>query len=203
MIPDSTPRQDRSRARRRAILDAALACYAEDGADSISMQAVRERAGASIGSIYHHFGGKDGLLGALYVEGLRDYHAALDGVLSGAHGGRDMVERAVMHHLDWAQAHPVWSAYLLDMRRAEAVAAVEDEIAALNRAAYRRIATHVGPYIAAGEIAAYPEHLYAPLILGPAQELVRYWARRPDRVDLTAARRHLARAAWAAMRPGS
>jgi AcrR family transcriptional regulator len=33
---------------------------------------VRELSGASTGSIYHHFGDKEGLAAALYIEAMRD-----------------------------------------------------------------------------------------------------------------------------------
>ena len=32
---------------------------------------VRMRSGASVGSIYHHFGSKEGIAGALYLAGMR------------------------------------------------------------------------------------------------------------------------------------
>ncbi len=36
-----------------------------------------KRSGASVGSIYHHFGGEDGIAAALYVEILREYQAGV------------------------------------------------------------------------------------------------------------------------------
>eukprot|EP01030_Chromulinospumella_sphaerica_P002207 gene2207-2161_t len=42
--------------RRQDILNAALACAAEGGVDAVTIDGVRARCGASVGSIYHHFG---------------------------------------------------------------------------------------------------------------------------------------------------
>jgi AcrR family transcriptional regulator len=63
------PRAD----RRREILDAALACFVEKGLVVTTIDEIRLAAGASIGSLYHHFDSKEDLAAALYVEGLRDY----------------------------------------------------------------------------------------------------------------------------------
>ena len=55
---------------RDEILDAALACFNEKGFTATTVEDVRGRSGASVGSIYHHFGGKEQIAAAIYVEGL-------------------------------------------------------------------------------------------------------------------------------------
>jgi TetR/AcrR family transcriptional regulator len=62
----NTTRGARRRARTRdAILDAAEALFAESGYRRTRMEDVAERADVAIGSIYGHFGNKDGLYLAL------------------------------------------------------------------------------------------------------------------------------------------
>ena len=46
---------------QRALLDAARAVFAEQGFADASIADVVERAGSSVGSLYHHFGGKSEL----------------------------------------------------------------------------------------------------------------------------------------------
>ena len=53
---------------QRALLDAARAVFAEQGFSSASIADVVERAGSSVGSLYHHFGGKSELFLALWQE---------------------------------------------------------------------------------------------------------------------------------------
>jgi AcrR family transcriptional regulator len=53
---------------RRALLDAARAVFAEQGFADASIADVVERAGSSVGSLYHHFGGKSELFLALWQE---------------------------------------------------------------------------------------------------------------------------------------
>ena len=57
---------------KRLILSCALACFNELGIQATTVETIRERANSSIGSIYHHFGNKDGLIAALFFAALDD-----------------------------------------------------------------------------------------------------------------------------------
>jgi len=58
-------RADTVEATRQRILDATIALYREQGIPATTVKAVAERADVSRGTIVHHFGGGDGLLGAV------------------------------------------------------------------------------------------------------------------------------------------
>ena len=53
---------------QRALLDAAREVFIEQGFTSASITDIVERAGSSVGSLYHHFGGKSELFVALWQE---------------------------------------------------------------------------------------------------------------------------------------
>src|SRR5690242_4534718 len=53
---------------QRALLDAARAVFTEQGFADASIADVVERAGSSVGSLYHHFGGKSELFIALWQD---------------------------------------------------------------------------------------------------------------------------------------
>ena len=54
-------------ALKRQILAEALQCFLEQGIETATIEMIRERSGASVGAIYHHFKHKEGLVAALYV----------------------------------------------------------------------------------------------------------------------------------------
>jgi AcrR family transcriptional regulator len=58
----------RTKQTQRALLDAAREVFAEQGFSSASIADVVERAGSSVGSLYHHFGGKSELFLALWQQ---------------------------------------------------------------------------------------------------------------------------------------
>ena len=58
----------RSAETRRVLLAAAREVFAAHGYDGASIADVVERAGSSVGSLYHHFGGKAELFVALWQD---------------------------------------------------------------------------------------------------------------------------------------
>ncbi len=63
--PRKAPRQARSLATVSAIVEAAARILEERGHEGFSTNAVAERAGVSVGSLYQYFPRKDALIGAL------------------------------------------------------------------------------------------------------------------------------------------
>ena len=58
----------RTKHTQRALLDAAREIFAEQGFANASIADIVDRAGSSVGSLYHHFGGKSELFIALWDE---------------------------------------------------------------------------------------------------------------------------------------
>ena len=187
-------------ARPARILDAALAAFTENGYAATTIADVRERSGASVGSIYHHFGDKEGIAAALYVECLRDYHEGLTDLLADAPAAEGGIRRMVGHHLQWVRRHPAQARFLFDGR--EAAASAVAEIEALNRGLFAVAREWLRPHQSAGEIRRMPLELLYVIVLGPSQEYARHWLRDPDAdvASLDAAGRVLARSAWDAVR---
>lgn len=61
---DRSPKQDRSRATRQRLLEAAVACLAESGWAGSTVSVVAERAGVSRGAAQHHFPTREDLFTA-------------------------------------------------------------------------------------------------------------------------------------------
>ncbi|ROO89765.1 TetR family transcriptional regulator [Actinocorallia herbida] len=58
----------RADATRQALLDAAREVFAARGYEAAGIAEIVERSGISVGSLYHHYGGKSGLFLALWEE---------------------------------------------------------------------------------------------------------------------------------------
>jgi AcrR family transcriptional regulator len=74
----------RTKQTQRALLDAAREVFAEQGFSSASIADVVERAGSSVGSLYHHFGGKSELFLALWQEHQAAHEKAASEAVAGA-----------------------------------------------------------------------------------------------------------------------
>ena len=62
------PKQSRSRATIDAVLATTVDLLETGGEDSVRLEVVTARSGISTGSIYHHFGDRDGLIAAAQIE---------------------------------------------------------------------------------------------------------------------------------------
>ena len=102
----SAPTSEATTDRRQDILNAALACAAEGGVDAVTIDGVRARCGASVGSIYHHFGNRDGIVAALFFDIFHDQSRSVQAQLDAARGVEAGVHALVTGYLDWVVAQP-------------------------------------------------------------------------------------------------
>jgi len=81
-------RAERSRETRRRVLEVVVEQLQDGGEVAVRIDAVRDRSGVSIGSIYHHFGDRDGLIAAAQLHRFARYAeaeiAALSEIVIGA-----------------------------------------------------------------------------------------------------------------------
>ncbi len=66
--------------KKDAILQAALALFAEKGTDATTTREIAERAGTSEGNLYRHFEGKDDLVQTLFQSSARQFATVLEEV---------------------------------------------------------------------------------------------------------------------------
>jgi AcrR family transcriptional regulator len=85
VIDDASGRggTDKTPERRRRILDAALELFAEQGFDQTTVQAIAEKAGVAIGTVYLYFRSKEHVLHALHEEFHRGLEAGFSGLTVG------------------------------------------------------------------------------------------------------------------------
>ncbi len=115
-----------STVRRRQILDAALELFLEAGVGNCRLEDLLEGSGASVGSFYHHFGGKPGLAAALYLEILEGFHRDFLAELLKHKGARAGIRAMVGHHLRWVTQNPNRAAYLFQCLEPEVAAVCRD-----------------------------------------------------------------------------
>lgn len=190
------PRQRATAERRHSILGAALACFAEGGVEEVSISALRRASGASTGSIYHHFGNKDGVVAALYRAIFDDYQQGLLSNLAEVDTAREWVRGIVLYHVLWAAEHPLRARYLHEVRRSPALVSIKDELRRSTRELLRHLGLEINRHVEAGAIARLPRQLYPPLIIGPSHEVIRHTLSGRGRLDLRAIAGQLADAAW-------
>ena len=186
--------------RQGAILSAALDCFTERGFAATTVEEIRNRSGASIGSIYHHFGGKEGLAAELYVEGLSRYQAGFIEALERKSDAEAAIRALVRHHVRWVETNPKLARFLMNRRETELRLATEARVRELNRDFFPRVEAWMERHTRSGALRAVPPDLWEPLLLGPSQEFARLWLAGRTRLSLSRAERELADATWNSLR---
>jgi AcrR family transcriptional regulator len=186
--------------RRGQILGAALEQFTRLGYDHTRMEAITEAANASIGSVYHHFGGKEQLAAALYVEGLADYQRSLLRALDESAGGAaGTVKELVRSHLRWVSENRDLAAYLLSSD-AGVQRATAPEIENLNRGVNEALAGWIDEQASAKRVRKMAPELFYAVVIGPAQEFGRQWLATREKKAMEEAERSLSDAAWRAVK---
>jgi AcrR family transcriptional regulator len=195
------PTSPRSGARA-AVLDAAADLFDRRGFAAVSINDLTAASGVSNGSIYHHFGAKDGVLAALVVDALARYQDGLVAVLADhaadAAGG---VRAAVAFELRWFEAEPRAARLIIAHRDAVAAGATGREpLATINRAFTRRVRAWLEGQIEAGAIPqAVDLDLLQAVVFSPARELASLWLARRLKPRPTTFAAVLGDAAWAGL----
>ncbi|MGQ0709381.1 MAG: TetR/AcrR family transcriptional regulator [Rhodoferax sp.] len=165
--------------RQEAVLMAALACFNVQGVEAGSVAEICRRAAASVGSVYHHYGSKEGLAAAVYCEGLRRFQLGYRAVLEGLDDAHAGIVALVRFHMRWVVEHPDWARYLLRTRSDALQPQAQAQVAALNADFYQAMAAWFAPHVASGALRVLPAGLYGAVLVGPVQE----WARGQLRTD--------------------
>lgn len=90
--------------QQQAILAAALHLLATGGAEALRVRDIAHGAGCTTMAVYSRFGGKDGVLDAIYIDGFRRFTKALERV-SAKSSQRRLVDLGLAYR-QWACANP-------------------------------------------------------------------------------------------------
>jgi AcrR family transcriptional regulator len=185
---------------RDKLLEAAARMFLEHGYAGASMDQVRQAAGVSNGSLYHHFPTKAQLADALYVDTLHDFHAALLAPLSQASSAEAGVKGLVRAHIQWVVKHPGRAALLHKLKRDGEVTDASEGVGAANARAFGTLAAWVQRKTEAAEMRAMPLHVWMAVVFAPAMSLTARWVKDGAPVP-PKTRAALEHAAWMAVAP--
>jgi AcrR family transcriptional regulator len=177
---------------RDRVLEVAAKVIAESGYETLQIGNLTLATGVSNGSIYHHFGSREGILLALLRRAVvTPQQVVLNAMRTHPDDPSGAVRITIAELLTWSERHPRDARLLLDHRdRARGRA---------DRAFAATVEQWLAREAEAGRIPAIGLQTAQALTLAPAQELVRQWLRGIDRRPPTSHAARLGDAAWAAL----
>lgn len=139
---------------RRQLLDAALTVLRRDGAPGLTVRHIAEEAGCSTTGIYTHFGGKQGLVEAIFLEGFDSFDEALLPLYE-----QGALVDAGRAYRTWALANPTH--YLVMFGRAVPDFTPSDPAMERANRSFAALVEAVGHHHGAVDPTAAAYHLYA------------------------------------------
>jgi len=189
--------------RRQDILDAALACFTEQGIEATTIEQICTYGACSVGSLYHHFGSKEGVASQLFIAGIRDLNAGLIRRLERCDSAEAGVRGVVRHYVDWVTANRDLARFLLHSREINFAPEARTELKRIYHAHFGAVFSWFAPYVRAGEMKILPPETYIPIISGPVEDYARLWLSGRAHTPLADVREVFADAAWGGVRAAS
>ena len=101
------------------ILTAALDLFVERGFHNISIHEVQQRADVSIGSIYNHFGGKEGVAKGLYYHILNEIDELVNAVLASHSSPKEQYQEIIKQLFEHTETHRNIIAFMFHTKHSE------------------------------------------------------------------------------------
>jgi AcrR family transcriptional regulator len=202
MDDGTSTRAARTAERRQAILEAALRCFIEHGYDATTIDDICAGAGASIGSVYYHFGSKEQMAGALWLDGYRGFGAAVSRTLADSRSVEAAIRDVAVIPLRWARGNEALARFNLDRSSGQVLRSVSAEVQAAAAALCAVVTDWTLPHIKRGTIRPWAAATYVSLWCGPSGDLARRWLHEgpPWQDHLDEAEEAFGEAAWLASR---
>jgi len=183
------------------LLDAAAKVFLEHGFTAASMDMVRQEAGVSNGSLYHHYPTKAALADALYAHTLRDFHAVLLPAIRGRVSAQAGVKGLIRAYVQWVVENPEWARLLHKLRRVGDMADAASKRNEANAEAFGALSAWMEKKVEAGEMRAMPFPVWMALVFSPALALTQQWVRETPPSVPPKVRAALEHGAWMAVAP--
>lgn len=192
----STAKPDQPRQR---VIDAALSVAEDRGLEALTIEALVETSGVSNGSIYHHFGSRDGVIVAVFLDSFERCISSLTPALD-ERPARQVVPDLVHRYLNWIEHNPVRGRFIYAAATSKSMRSSAQDTLHHKNTIFTPIAEWFATRAARGEIRPLPVWSLDPIVMGPAHECARRFLASPQRFDLTTARDLASHAAWATVR---
>ena len=188
---------------REKLLEAAANMFLEHGYSGASLEQVRQAAGVSNGSLYHHFPTKARLADALYVEILNDFHADLLDAISRDPAAEAGVKRLVRAYVAWVVKKPDRATLLHRLRRDGEVTDASEGVEGANAKTFAVLKAWTATQIEREHMRNVPFQVWMALVFAPSFSLTGRWVQDSPPAVPSRTRDELERAAWVSVAPAS
>ena len=151
------------------ILTAALRLFVNNGYHNVSIHDVQKAADVSIGSIYKHFGGKEGVAKALYLHLLNEMNEMMDSVITQDLSAIEQCNLVIRLLFEYTETRSDIIAFVLHAKHTEFIS---DEPPICSAEPFQKLRSIVQRGMDNGEIQAFDYWVATSAIFGGAIRLI-------------------------------
>jgi len=151
------------------ILTAALNLFVEKGYHMVSIHEIQKKADVSIGSIYRHFGGKEGVAKALYNHVLNEVDELISGVTETVCSPVEQLEEIIKQLFEHTETHRQIISFVFHAKHTEFL---PDEPLMCDASAFKKIREIIFNAIENGDLKKIDTWVATSLIFGGATRLI-------------------------------
>jgi len=151
------------------ILTAALDLFVDKGYHKVSIHEVQKLADVSIGSIYRHFGGKEGIAERLYNHILNEVDELIDGVTEDIHTPVEQLEEIIKQLFEHTETHKNIISFVFHAKHTDFL---PDEPLMCDAAPFIKIREITSQAIKSGDLKDTDTWVATSLIFGGAIRLI-------------------------------
>jgi len=151
------------------IMTSALDLFVERGFHNVSVHDVQRRANVSIGSIYNHFGSKEGLAKSLYYHLVKEFEEMVEDIIEEDLSIRERCNRLIWQLLEYTETRRNIVAFMLHAKHREFL---PDEPPVCSATPFKAMRNIVQQGIETGEIRDGDPWVVAATVFGGAIRLI-------------------------------
>ena len=188
-------RKNQTNKLKSRVMEVALRHFSEVGIERTNVSNILTDAGCSVGSLYHHFGNKEGIAEALFIDGVDQFNSRLLAALLPSKTASKGIKAIVTFCCEWVTGQPELAGFLLS-REVTLSDKAKLDLRKMDRAFGQSIYDWFVPHVKSGALLELPTSMYVPLICGSTLEYSRFWLSGRNNRSPSDVAAILAQAAW-------
>ena len=188
-------RKNQTSELKARVMEVALGHFSEVGIERTNVSNILTDAGCSVGSLYHHFGNKEGIAEAVFIDGVNQFNSRLLAALLPRRTADKGIKAIVTFCCEWVTNQPELAGFLLS-REVTLSDNAKRELRKMDRAFGKSIYDWFVPHVKSGALLELPTSMYVPLICGSTLEYSRLWLSGRNNRSPAEVASILAEAAW-------
>ena len=188
-------RKNQTSELKSRVMEVALGHFSEVGIERTNVSNILNDSGCSVGSLYHHFGNKEGIAEALFIDGVNQFNSRLLEALLPRRTASKGIKAIVTFCCEWVTDQPELAGFLLS-REVTLSDNAKLELRKMDREFGQSIYDWFVPHVRSGALLELPTSMYVPLICGSTLEYSRLWISGRNNRSPGAVASILAEAAW-------